>query len=721
MSISAKGYLKNIFRLAAVATVAAPLAFSAAALAQEPAGDQLAPAAQATVSAPQQQVTAQGSGPLSYDEPWLLLTGLGLVGLWWLLRTQQPPPQIMPSSLARLISRVNPTEETPDQTPLWQFYLRLTALAIAITGAAGPRFDPQEPLPGSGPLMLVVDNGWASAPNWADRTESALDLIDRAEREGKMVIVLPTAQPGDNSPVRTSGLMTAAEARRTMLGMEPLPWPEDRQAAIDALQTLDADQASVVWLSNGLGGDGTLALVQQLQRFGTLRVIEDGAADAPQLLVPPRFDGDSLTAVVKRPVGTVEETISVIASAEDGRVVARTEVVFGVGDTEAQATFNLPAELRNQLAQISIEGENSAGAVVLLDERWRRRPVGLVTTVASQPAQPLLNEFHYIGRALDPYVDLRQGSVEDLLKGDLSVVVLGDSNPVDPATRRRLDEWIRGGGTVLRFAGPRLAEAGDDLVPVELRHEGGRTMGGSMSWGQPARLAPFESGTPFDGLSLPQNPGDITVQRQVLAQPGLAPGEAVWARLEDGTPLVTAEQRGEGWLVLVHTTANADWSNLSMSQLFVDMLRAVVSHSQGVGAALGNDQTLPPWRVLNGEGRLDTPLAGARGLTAQAIQDGTVSPRHPPGFYGGEDVRRAHNLATAVSMMEPIPALPEGVARQFYEAGRAVDLKGALIAIAVALAVIDGLALMGQRGLLPAIRRREDEVTPETASRFAPK
>ena len=38
----------------------------------------------------------------------------------------------------------------------------------------------------------------------------------------------------------------------------------------------------------------------------------------------------------------------------------------------------LPPELRNRLARLVLEGPPSAGSVVLLDERWRRRPVGML-------------------------------------------------------------------------------------------------------------------------------------------------------------------------------------------------------------------------------------------------------------------------------------------------------------------------------------------------------
>ena len=40
---------------------------------------------------------------------------------------------------------------------------------------------------------------------------------------------------------------------------------------------------------------------------------------------------------------------------------------------------------------------------------------------------------------------------------------------------------------------------------------------------------------------------------------------------------MTASQTGEGWVVLVHTTSNAAWSNLALSGLFVEMLERIVA------------------------------------------------------------------------------------------------------------------------------------------------
>ena len=48
---------------------------------------------------------------------------------------------------------------------------------------------------------------------------------------------------------------------------------------------------------------------------------------------------------------------------------------------------------------------------------------------------------------------------------------------------------------------------------------------------------------------------------------GQALSERSWARLSDGTPLITAEAIGSGWIVLFHITASPAWSSLPLSGL----------------------------------------------------------------------------------------------------------------------------------------------------------
>src|SRR5919198_1015215 len=71
---------------------------------------------------------------------------------------------------------------------------------------------------------------------------------------------------------------------------------------------------------------------------------------------------------------------------------------FKDGERETDAELTLPVEIRNDIARLEIAGERSAGAVQLLDKRWRRRSIGVVTGATSETAQPLLDATYYLSR-----------------------------------------------------------------------------------------------------------------------------------------------------------------------------------------------------------------------------------------------------------------------------------------------------------------------------------
>ena len=242
---------------------------------------------------------------------------------------------------------------------------------------------------------------------------------------------------------------------------------------------------------------------------------------------------------------------------------------------------------------------SSAGAVYLLDSQSQRRRVGLVASEGSEEAQPLLSPVYYLERALTPFAEVTRArtanldhATADLVSGSPSIIILSDVGRLAGPRARGLRAFVEKGGMLIRFAGPRLEQGGDALLPAPLR-EGGRTLGGTMTWASPQKPAPFEQDSPFDGLSIPN---DVTVSQQVLSDPSAMPREAkVWARLMDGTPLVTAARRGAGMLVFFHITANPDWSNLPISGLFVEMMQKILELSPlQLNQAGAGDAAKPP-------------------------------------------------------------------------------------------------------------------------------
>jgi len=644
-------------------------------------------------------------GPIAFAAPWLLLALPALPVLWWLLRVTPPAPRRIAFPSIRLLRDLPLTEETPARTPWWLLLLRLVAAALVIIGLARPVLGPGASATGEGTLLLVIDDGWAAAGDWPARMATAIAALEAAGREGRRIALLRTAPSETGEPPRAIGPMPADDLRARLAALRPKPWPPDRAAALAGFQSWRAANPGAfgtLFVSDGVAhGTEPGALPAALAAAGGLTVALAEARPV-RLLPAPVAEADRLRIRVQALPLPTETQVVALARTGDGRALARAIVPIPANAAGGEALLELPPEIRNQVTRLELEGEASAGATVLLDERFRRRPVGLLPASEVNADAPLIGDLFYLDRALGPYVELRRGTLERLLARPLAVMALADRPVPEGPERDALTRWVEAGGTLIRFAGPRMAEHPDPLLPVPLRAE--RQLGGSLSWEQPQRLAPFPEGSPFAGL--PSSP-DVAVERQVLAEPSPRLTERTWARLADGTPLVTAAARGQGRVVLFHVTANAEWSNLPLSGLFVQMMRRIVALSAGIQGAEG-EAPLAPIETLDGFGRLAAPPPAAMAIPAAGFEAAAPSPRSPPGWYGtpGQDpsavaYRRALNLGGAVPAPVAAPPPPVGAAVTVIAGIPAErDLGPWLLAAALLLLAIDLLIGLRLRGLL---------------------
>ena len=449
-----------------------------------------------------------------------------------------------------------------------------------------------------------------------------------------------------------------------------------------------------------------------------MTVVEGGIAGARALSSADNAAG-ALTVKVLRANGGATETGTVRALDLKGLPLGDAAFSFKDGERETEAELTLPVEIRNDIARLEIAAERSAGAVALLDKRWRRRSIGVITGSSSDTAQPLLASTYYLTRALGPFADVRladRGSpaqaVSQFIEQRLPMLILADVGNVAEA-REQLTRWVEEGGVLVRFAGPRLAAADDDLVPVKLRR-GGRVLGGSLSWEQPQQLNAFTRESPFFGMTVPT---DVTVSRQVLAEPDATLTERTWATLADGTPLVTAQRRGKGLVVLFHVTADTRWSDLPLSGTFVEMLKRIVSLAGSVTAADGSAasgraarEVLPPTRVLDGFGIFGPPPPTARPVPTSF--GGRATFDHPPGFYGPPEGLLAVNALAPADRLAPLDVSALNARREAYRMSEPEDLRGPILLAALALLALDALVIfLLSGGMRQLLRRRRAVAT----------
>lgn len=657
-------------------------------------------------------------GTIGFLQPWILSALIALPIIWWLLRFTPPRPVEIAFPPIRLLLGLRSQEETPQRSPWWLTALRMLIAALIIFALAGPVLNPDRgSASSSDKLLIVVDNGWASASRWTRRQELLTTLLQRAEQNSRPVSIVTTADP---SPTLTVEPLSPAKAMEKASSLEPMPYPPNRTELAAALDKAmpDAKGYDAVWLSDGVEEGGADVLAATLKRIadgGSFKVVTDERGSEPLGLTGQSSAQTGLVARILSPGGT-PRVGSVAALSGRGAHLAEVDFSLAEGQTSAEAVIELPLELRNQVTRLEIIREPSAGAAYLIDARslWKR--FGIISGEAREAAQPLLSPTHYIERALAPHGEVivaatgnLDAASEALLERKPSVLILANIGQLIGQTESRLTQWVQKGGMLLRFAGPRLEKGGDALLPVPLR-EGGRTFGGALSWREPQKLAPFEDTSPFYGLTIPN---DVLVNRQVLADPSGEQRQStqIWARLQDGTPLVTASKLGEGWLVLFHITANSDWSSLPISGLFVDMLRrtAELSNVSGTpdtaaeeGAGTGtsdkiavNNATrsafLTPWRTLDGFGRMGPPPITANALPAANTDAIRPSPRNPPGFYGQPGRARALNIMRPDSEMRPLDPVKLGAERLSYETRKPVLMMPWLLLTALGLFAVDAL------------------------------
>ncbi len=642
---------------------------------------------------------------IGFATPWLLLTLLALPILWLILRAVPPAPirRMFPGVV--LLLGLKDDDQVSDRTPWWLLLLRMLAVAALIIGLAGPILNPQtdDIAANDGPLLVVMDGSWASAASWRARTQALDGLLAQAARDDRRVALLKLSAP------EPTNFQTADDLRARLVGLTPEPWAPGDAQITRALDLLPEGSFDTYWMSDGLDRDTRTSLLDTLEDRGTVTVFQAGQTILG--LAPARFEDGNIVLTTLRAQTGSEREVTILAQGRDPAgnpaVLARATATFEADATTAETALSLPSELRARITRFEIEGNRSAGATTLPDDSLRRREVALMAGREDREGLQLLSPLHYLEKALEPSADLLSGTLMDMIPANPDVIALADVATLGAAEEEALLDWLDGGGILLRFAGPRLAasdvsrETEDPLMPVRLR-AGGRSVGGAMSWGEPKSLAEFGEDSPFFGLSIP---ADVTVTAQVMAQPDPALAERVIAQLSDGTPLVTRKAVGQGQIILFHVTANAEWSSLPLSGLFVQMLERLAIAAGSASQPSAEDLAGTIWQpnmVLDAFGSLNDGST-LPGVPGEDMVESALGPDLRPGLYQSQDRSMARNVLSADATLTPAN-WPSDITVEGLTQSEETPLAGWLLALAIALLLADIIASLFLSGRLSGPR-----------------
>jgi len=714
----------------------------------------------------------------SFTEPFYLFALAALPLLWWLLRLTPPQPRAAVFPPLPILKQLSGTETAAQKSPWWLTLLRLSLAALLIFAFANPvRNAALPPLEENSVLALIIDNTWAAYPIRDRQKAAAQNFIAAAERENSPVYLIFTATP----PNAEIAPLTGDDASAKIRNMSYLALPADRAAAFARLRIVVAEnknrKLTVAYPADGMKNSADKTALKELAAAQPASIFWIMPENLPFIGIKQAENAASgLDFTLIRAADNAPQSGRIAAYDEKGQMLGEQNFNFASGKTEAKGSFALPPAVRNDIAYLHLENAGqsealydtaNAAAIRLMNGADKQKTVAVLAQNQSQIAQPLLSPLYYVTAALTGAPDIAGGkpilasngameqNINQLLAAKPSLLIMGDTANIPPAAKVKLRCWVEQGGTLLRFAGPALANADDSaaknsaddfwenesdggiddaddmlaqaakkkeagtktpalngqnaadtLLPVPLRH-GERSFGGALSWEKPQKLAPFPQNSPFYGMAVPQ---DVTVSKQILAEPSADLSSKIWITLTDGTPLMTAAPLGKGRLVFLHTEPESSWSNLALSGFFVTMLRELVKISADpANNAAGGKNNAPlspyasrdiaPYRIINAEGELESAPDFVRALHINGKIPPQVTYYNLPGFYGARNALYPINLLNAQSRFVKMaaPDLPNLTAQNYAEA-KGGNLRQILLLLAAVLFIIDMAVSLFLRG-----------------------
>ncbi|MEQ8287814.1 DUF4159 domain-containing protein [Thalassospira sp.] len=623
-----------------------------------------------------------------------MLAGLMILPVVWLLIRSAPrSPKNVIFPAARLLRGLKSQRRDIQRAPIWQTILRCIILTLLIIAAARPVMNRNDFAQNNGAVLIIADNGWQSAANWAQYKTALQQIANQARFDLQTVYIAQTAPEASGASTwklpDIVGPISSHDADSLIDRLQPRPWNSDYTALSDLISEnpqMNNTIGSILWLTDNMDSPGKATIASDLQDIAPITIISPTRSDriAIRSLMRSRT---GLVATIAHNRSETPREINLLARGDRGSVLLRHSGELAANTDQTEVAIFLPSDIANAIQAVGIEGIEDAATVFQTGARWQQRSVGVIVSSGDSPGV-LSDQYFFLDRALSPYAEISYEPLGRLLEKKVDILVAAGPVSGLGSQYEALERWVNEGGMLVRFAGDSSTEIGNEFLPVTLRL-GNRDFGGSMSWEKPKRLLDFPDSSPFYGIEVPQ---DITVTRQLLAEPDPDILSKTWARLTDGTPLITSAPRNSGRVVLFHVTPWADWSNLPMSGLFVELWQKILplaSPSNRNDAELSS--SLPPQTVLDGFGQTHQPDALILPVRAPLP---TPNPRHPPGIYGENGQAVSLNLGPSLDNIANDMVWPSGISTRKITDQSQIDLAALCLLGALALLLCDALILL---------------------------
>jgi len=551
-----------------------------------------------------------------------------------------PEPRKLALPTFKFLADLNSAARNIETAPIWLKILRAIALFAIVGAIAGPYYSYQKKATNSlEAVTIIIDDGWSNANDWQqirDRANAIIEMHAPINAETTQFRIILTSQKAE-LPI---SVLTKHDALDFIAQTAPRPYLPNHQACATRLEKLN-QKSHIYYFSDGINH-------QSSGKF--LEVLSHIALGKPKIALPAtplvaitavRATNDGYRFTYKS-LGT-DKPIAVNFLSNDGEIL-------GVGNgRDGIGIVNLPNNLLSKVSAAKISNQHNTGAIHLLAGNSIRPLIGI--EALNQTEEPLISDKHYIETAANLIGNVTQADITSLINSKPNAIVFGDRSGFSPSEERALLAFMRHGGTIIRFMGARaIGKQGDLIVSAPLSAEP-RIMASNFSWNE-AKIAAILPESPLFGIEI----NDEARPRVVSVFQNFQSNVEIWARLNDQTPLVSQRAIGLGQIVMIHTSASPVWSDISLFDSQVQILRRILqtSISNGVSAEIRPPQgEMRPVLLLNGFGENQEFSSSQKPILPNNLIT-TPDADFPPGLYAGNGSVHILQAASEALSLSPL-------------------------------------------------------------------
>ncbi len=642
---------------------------------------------------------------LQFASPWFLAALAGLPILWWLLKLTPPKAKSLNFGGLYFLQKISNEEKTSNKLPLWLLILRLAIIACLILAFSEPFYKKSNFLQTetTGKTVIVlIDNGWASAQNWTSMKNQASTLIKEAGKNDQQIILKALFDEGEAD----IGVTPFENALSNLNQITPQVLPEslkDYESLKNELESFTRNSNSVIfYLNDGLSFETENEFIRDLNNSATLKIFDNSEEANILSLHRSAYQGALELTVTNKGIQDSAVSQNLLQFNDDSQLI--NSQILAINDDEElnRVTLNAESSILRQTTLTTLESQNHAGAKIWNKSNQVEKTIGLLQGKSKEGSDQLeyLSPYFYIEKALAPYHEVIKGELSDVIEKS-NVIILANSTDLKENDVEPLRNWINEGGIFIRFADENLATGMfKELSPVNLRITG-REFDTAFSWQDPQEIQDYPNNSLFAAYRVPN---DIEVKRQILAEPSLDLNDKTLASLEDGTPMITASQEELGWLVLYHIDATPQWSNLPISGHFIEQLNALSQLSTNTVTTNASGDGKRIFRLIQEigfQGKLNAATQKGLSIELPLANNFEISKETPAGVYENEN-GQLYNLnfgATASKDIRLSVALPSRLNVMNYTNDKDIEFKPYFLMAGLILLLIDWIYMLSYQGI----------------------